>query len=78
MAVEERVAILEEQNRHTMREMAKIEASVEHNMAMVRKDVSDIKNTMSKQKGFWAGVTFVASIIGFLLSQLWSHIKSAG
>lgn len=73
--MDQRVAILEEQNRQQTRELAKLEASVDHKLAAMQRDVSDIKETLSKQRGFWAGVTFVASIVGFALSQLWGHIK---
>lgn len=74
-STEQRVAVLEEQNRQQTRDLAKLETSVDHRLLLMQKDLSEIKDNMAKQRGFWAGVTFIASVIGFVMSQLWSHIR---
>lgn len=73
--IESRLATLEAQNKIQTRDIAKLEANIDHRIGIMQSDLSEIKDTITKQRGFWAGVTFVASIVGFILAQLWGHIK---
>lgn len=43
----------------------------------IRDGMANVEKALSKQRGFWAGVTFAASIVGFFLKELWSNLKSS-
>jgi len=76
--IENRLATLEVQNKIQTRDIAKLEAAIEHKVGAMQRDIADIKDGIARQRGFWAGVTFFASVIGFVLAQLWGHIKGIG
>ncbi len=44
----------------------------------IRADMAEVKSVVNRQKGFWAGVTFMASVVGFDLSQVWQYLKGGG
>ena len=76
--MEHRISTLEAHDKMHTRDIAQLEASIETRIAEVQADVTEIKQSLSKQRGFWAGVTFAASIVGFVLSQIWGQIKGLG
>lgn len=72
--IESRVAILEEQNRAQAREHAKLEARLDTRLGGIEKSIADVRDAQTKQKGFWAGVTFFASIVAFMAAQAWAFL----
>lgn len=74
--IEARVARLEVQQQVHTRDLAKLETRIDHKLDLMSKDIRHIIDGQSKQRGFWAGVTFLASIIGFILSQAWNMVKA--
>ena len=67
----ERIAVLEEKHRSMKEELGHINVGIES----LQSDMSDIKSALSRQRGFWAGVTFLASIVGYATSQFWQYLK---
>ncbi len=66
----ERIATLEEQNRAAKIERDEIKTGIDD----LRDTLVDIKKTLATQRGFWAGVTFIASIGVFFIKELWQRL----
>lgn len=53
----------------------------DRDLAAIRTDVSAIRNTLSTYKGFWAGVTFVLTVlggaIGAVFVALWHKVTGS-
>lgn len=64
----------EELEKNIKRELETVTVSIKG----IGEDIGEIKETQDKQRGFWTGVTFIASIIGFALSQVWQFFKPQG
>lgn len=80
---QERIAALEAEHRALTREMARTEVRVDQKVDSVlgeikglRAELSNIEGKLNRQRGFWAGVTFFASIVVFGLSQFWQFLAS--
>ena len=58
-----RIAVIEEKQRATDEKIEKIDNGIE-----------DIKKTLARQRGFYAGVTFIISIIAFFLKEFWQRL----
>lgn len=74
----ERIVRLEERLSSQHDEILRLERVMNNHMAAMQVDLDEIKEAMSRQRGFWAGVTFFASVIVFALSQLWHFISTKG
>ncbi len=77
----ERLASLEEKADEAARQRDVIFDKLEDqdlDLAAIRADVSVIRNTLSEYKGFWAGITFVLTVlggaIGAVFAALWNRI----
>ncbi len=67
----ERIAVLEAQHRAMKDELDQISGGID----TLQQSVTNVEKVLSNQRSFWAGVTFVASIVGYLVSQVWGFIK---
>lgn len=75
---EERLATLEEQHKAVQRELTALDDkldSMNGKLDAASTDLGSLKAALDKQRGFWAGVTFVASIAAYFLSVAWEYIK---
>ena len=70
---DERIAVLEEQHRQFGKEFRRVEDTLDD----MNKQLTEINRVVSRQRGFWAGVTFLASIVGFAISQVWQFLHRA-
>lgn len=62
----ERIAVLEERQDRMREEFDEI-----------KDGIHDIQRTLSKQRGFWAGVTFAATIVAFFLKDIWHKLAGS-
>ena len=70
----ERIAVLEVQQSIMKEELDEIKVGIDSLSA----GMLDVQKTLEKQRGFWTGVTFLASAIAFILSQAWAYLNKAG
>lgn len=60
----ERIAVLEAQQQVMKSELDEIKDGVD-----------EIRTTLQKQRGFWAGVTFAVSIVAFFAKEFWQKLS---
>ncbi len=68
---EERIAVLEEQNVVTKEELGEIQDSLKE----ITSCLTLINTKLAKQQSFWAGVTFLAAIVGVLTRSGWDYMQ---
>ena len=68
---EERIAVLEEQNRATKEGLNEIQDTIKE----VTSCLASIDKKLAKQQSFWAGVTFLAAIVGVLTRSGWDYMQ---
>ena len=71
MSVNERVAVLESQQSAMKTELDSMDAKLDS----INDSLDKLNLSFSRQRGFWAGVAFMASAIGFGLAQVWSVFR---
>jgi len=68
----ERIAVLESQQRALKIEVDSMDAKLDH----INESLDELNSAFSRQKGFWAGVAFMVSAVAFGLTQVWDLIRS--
>ncbi len=68
---EERIAVLEEQHVVTKETLEDIEA----NLTSTNVSLVAIDKKLAKQQSFWAGVTFLATIVGVVIRSGWDWLR---
>jgi len=57
----------------TLEEKARV---VEEDMVEIKEGLDAIQSTLTKQRGFWAGVTFVITLAAFFARELWMRVTT--
>ena len=70
---EERLAVLEEKHSVTRADIADIQDTLEE----TNERLTAIDTKLAKQQSFWAGVTFLAAAVGFVLKAIWEYLQKS-
>ena len=73
MSNEERIAVLETEYRAVKEELDDIQGSLKN----ITSCLTLIDKKLAKQQSFWAGVTFLAAILGVLTRTGWEYLRGA-
>ena len=69
---EERIAVLEEQHVVTKETLEDIEIT----LTDTNSNLVEINTKLAKQQSFWAGVTFLATILGVVIRSAWDWLQN--
>ena len=72
-SAEERIAVLEERN-DTFKEQLE---DIETTLTNTNVSLAAIDKKLAKQQSFWAGVTFLATIVGVLIRAGWDYVQKS-